>query len=420
MLSLLLLVGLLPGPQVPVPQPVQQPPSTVTSRLQVFLDCGEGCFADYLREETPWVDFVRDRSEADVHVIITDTGTGSGGREYVLAFIGEGKRDGRDHTLKAVTGTGDPEEVRRRQVLTTFRIGLLQYLGQDGAPPQLQVDVELEPTAADAAAPRHDPWNSWVFSIRGSASMNAEESNNERQASGSFSADRITPEWKLTFGMSFDQETEEFDLDEDDPVKVSRREREVDGLAAKSLGEHWSVGGRGEIRSSTFDNTKLRLAAAPAIEFNFFPYSSYQRRQLRAQYALGIQRQTYHEETLFGKLEETLPAHEVSVNYDQRERWGSVEGEVEWFQYLHDLSKSRLEANGEVSWRILRGLSISAEANASRIHDQLSLRRRGATPEEILLRLRELQSDYEYGFSLSLTYTFGSIFSSIVNPRFGQ
>jgi hypothetical protein len=388
--------------------------------LQVFLDCGEGCFADYLREETPWVDFVRDRSEADVHVIITDTGTGSGGREYVLAFIGEGKRDGRDHTLKAVTGTGDPEDVRRRQVLTTFRIGLLQYLGQDGAPPQLQVDVELEPTAADAAAPRHDPWNSWVFSIRGSASMNAEESNNEREASGSFSADRITPDWKLTFGMSFDQETEEFDLDEDDPVKVSRREREVDALAVKSLGEHWSVGARGEIRSSTFDNTKLRLAVAPAIEFNVFPYSSYQRRQLRAQYALGIQRQTYHEETLFGKLEETLPAHEVSVNYDQRERWGSVEGEIEWFQYLHDLSKSRLEANGEVSWRILRGLSISAEANASRIHDQLSLRRRGATPEEILLRLRELQSDYEYGFSLSLTYTFGSIFSSIVNPRFGQ
>ncbi len=83
-------------------------------------------------------------------------------------------------------------------------------------------------------------------------------------------------------------------------------------------------------------------------------------------------------------------------------------------------SNGRLEANGEFSWRIVRGLSISAEANASRIRDQLSLRSRGATPEEVLLRLRELQSGYEYGFSMSLTYTFGSIFSSIVNPRFGQ
>jgi hypothetical protein len=34
--------------------------------------------------------------------------------------------------------------------------------------------------------------------------------------------------------------------------------------------------------------------------------------------------------------------------------------------------------------------------------------------------LRELQSGYEYDFSMSLTYTFGSIFSSVVNPRFGQ
>jgi hypothetical protein len=65
-------------------------------------------------------------------------------------------------------------------------------------------------------------------------------------------------------------------------------------------------------------------------------------------------------------------------------------------------------------------VSVSAEARASRIRAQSSLRRRGATPEEILLRLRELQSGYEYDFSLSLTYTFGSIFSSIVNPRFGQ
>jgi hypothetical protein len=46
--------------------------------------------------------------------------------------------------------------------------------------------------------------------------------------------------------------------------------------------------------------------------------------------------------------------------------------------------------------------------------------RRGATPEEILLRQRQLRSGYDYDFSLSLTYTFGSIFSAMVNPRFGQ
>jgi len=402
--------------QQPPALPAGPPPS---ARLQVFLDCSD-CFADYLREETPFVDYVRDRTQADVHVIITSVETGGGGREYALAFAGLGRRAGNDQTLKAITGTGDPDEIRRQQVLTVLRIGLLQYLAADGAPPQLDVNVKLAAAEPGDAAPRRDPWNNWVFSLRGSASADVEQSNSQREASGAFSADRITPNWKLTFGVEFDHETEEFDLDEDDPVKVSREEREVNGLVVKALGEHWSLGATGELRSSTFDNTRLRIGAAPAIEYNFFPYSAYQRRQLRVNYALGLVHQSYYEETLFGKLEETLPGHELAVNYAQTERWGSVEGEVEWFQYLNDLSKSRLEANGELSWRIVRGLSISGEANASRIRDQISLRRRDATQEEILLRLLELQSDYQYGFSVSLTYTFGSIFSSIVNPRFGQ
>jgi hypothetical protein len=397
---------------------IVQVPSSPAGRLQVFLDCND-CFADYLREEIDFVDFVRDRTQASVHVIITNTGTGSGGREYVLSFIGQGSLARQDTTLKAITATGDPEDVRRRQLLTTLRIGLLSYLARTGVPQGLQLDVEL-PTAAQTAGPRRDPWKNWVFSLRGSASFNGEESNKEREVSAEVSADRITPDWKTTFGLDIEDQTQEFDLDEDDPVKTNRRQRDFDWLIVKALGEHWSAGARGTIESSTFDNISLRVEVAPAIEYNFFPYSAYQRRQLRAQYSVGVRSQRYYEETLFGKSREVLPGHEVSVTYDQRERWGSVEGNVEWFQYLNDLSKSRLEANGEISWRILRGLSISADASASRIRDQISLRRRGATAEEILLRLRELQSGYEYDFSLGITYTFGSIFSSIVNPRFGQ
>jgi hypothetical protein len=60
------------------------------------------------------------------------------------------------------------------------------------------------------------------------------------------------------------------------------------------------------------------------------------------------------------------------------------------------------------------------EGNASRIRDQISLPRRGATPEEVLLRLRQLQSGYEVSFSVGLTYSFGSLFNNVVNPRFGR
>jgi hypothetical protein len=408
-----LVIGLIctaPGPSLDAQTSPQQ--------IRVFLDCG-GCFQDFLRTEVTFVDYVRDRSEADVHVLITSTETGAGGREYTAAFIGAGTFQGIDHTLKAVTTRSDQEDVVRRQLATTLRIGLLNYIARAGVPQRLGVTVRLG-SEDERPAAAGDRWNNWVFSLQGSASFDAEESSRESQLGASVGADRITPDWKITFGAELDYETEEFDLDEEDPVKVERREQEFRSLTVKSLGEHWSAGVGTELGSSTFNNMRFSIEAAPAIEFNVFPYSQYTRRQLRLLYRLGVEHVRYHEETLFGKLEETLPRHALDVTFEQRERWGSLEASLEGSQYLHDATKYRFEADGEVSWRVVRGLSISAEVMASRIRDQLSLPRRGATPEEIFLRLRELQSGYQYGLQFSLTYSFGSIFSSVVNPRFGS
>jgi hypothetical protein len=387
-------------------------------QVRVFLDCNN-CFQDFLRTEVTFVDYVRDRTEADVHVLITSTETGGGGREYTAAFIGEGTCQGTNHTLKAITTQSDSEDVVRRQLATTLRIGLLNYVAREGVPPQLGVTVRLGTEDARPAM-TGDRWNNWVFSLQGSGSFEGEESSRQMQLGASVGADRVTPDWKITFGAELDHETEEFDLDEDEPVKVERREREFRSLTVKSLGEHWSAGAATEIGSSTFNNMRFSMEAAPAVEFNVFPYSQYTRRQLRVLYRLGAEHVRYHEETLFGKLEETLPLHALDVTFEQRERWGSLQASLEGSQYLHDRTKSRLEADGEVSLRVVRGLSVSAEVNASRIRDQLSLPRRGATPEEIFLRLRELQSGYQYDFQVSLTYSFGSIFSSVVNPRFGS
>lgn len=87
---------------------------------------------------------------------------------------------------------------------------------------------------------------------------------------------------------------------------------------------------------------------------------------------------------------------------------------------MDDLSKYKVEFNGDVSIRLFRGLSLSLEGSASRIRNQISLPKRGATSEEVLLRLRRLQSGYEYSFDVGFTYTFGSLFNNIVNPRLGQ
>jgi hypothetical protein len=389
------------------------------AQLKVFLDCTAECYPDFLRSEVTFVDYVRDRTEAEVHLLVTSAQTASGGSEYTLTFVGVGRFQGVTETLTTVTESSDTDDIIRRQLATSVRAGLLRYLTRGVVPPSLDIEVKTG-TEQQRPAVVGDRWSNWVFSVRGSAALQGEESSRARELGVSVSADRITPDWKITIGAEIEHEAEEFDLDEDEPVKANRTERDLNWLVVKALGEHWSAGAQGEFESSTFDNTELLIAAAPAIEFNFFPYSQYTRRQLRALYAVGVSAFDYYEVTLYGKTEETLPNHELSLTLEQREQWGSIEASVEWSQYLHDLSKNRLEASGEFSFRLARGLSVAAEVTASRIRDQLFIPARGATDEEILLRQRRLESGYEYSTSFTVTYTFGSIYSAIVNPRFGQ
>ena len=413
MLAALLVALTLTQTPAPAQTAVQGP---AQGRLRVFLDCD--CFRDYVRSELTFVDYVRDRESADVHVLGESRETGGSGREYALRFVGLGRVAGFDLDLRAVTTASDTEDMRRRAVRSTLTAGLLAYISRAGIPNRLQIDVEEEESTAPQ--PGEDPWNFWVYSVRASAELQAEESQREVQWNVSGSADRITEAWKMTFGVDVEQSIEKFDLDEDEPLESRRHNREASWTVVKSLGEHWSVGTMGEAVSSSFENTKFRFGAAPAVEYNFFPYSAYTRRQLRTLYWLGPIHSKYYEVTLFDKLEETRIQHSLSTTFDQREPWGTLQARFEVEQYLPDTDLYRLEFDGEVSIRIIRGLSVSLEGSASRIRDQVSLPRRDATSEEVLLRLRRLQSGFEYSFDIGFTYTFGSIFNNVVNPRFGS
>ena len=59
--------------------------------VNVFLDCGYRCDEDYLRTEITYVNWVRDRAVADVHLLVTTQSTGGSGLEYTLAFIGQSR-----------------------------------------------------------------------------------------------------------------------------------------------------------------------------------------------------------------------------------------------------------------------------------------------------------------------------------------
>jgi hypothetical protein len=74
---------------------------------------------------------------------------------------------------------------------------------------------------------------------------------------------------------------------------------------------------------------------------------------------------------------------------------------------------------GNADVRLFKGLSLNFFASGSRVRDQLNIRDRTGTPEEILTREIEQLTAFRYFGSVGLSYTFGSIYNNVVNPRFG-
>ncbi|MEX1113446.1 MAG: hypothetical protein WED32_03260, partial [Patescibacteria group bacterium] len=98
----------------------------------------------------------------------------------------------------------------------------------------------------------------------------------------------------------------------------------------------------------------------------------------------------------------------------------SVSIALEGRALLDDPKKNRLQLNPEFDVRLFRGLSLNLFGYVSLLRDQLYLAKGGATDEEVLLRRRQLSTSYQYFVGAGLSYTFGSIYNNVVNPRFGN
>ncbi len=154
---------------------------------------------------------------------------------------------------------------------------------------------------------------------------------------------------------------------------------------------------------------------------NFFPYTEYQERRFIIQYSLSPTYRKYFNTTIFLKDSEFVLNQELSTRLRYDQRWGRVDIRVAGANYFHDLSINRLEINPSFNVRIVRGLSVSLSARYRLINDQLSLELPSEVdPNDPISIIEGVQrpTAYSYSFSFGLSYTFGSIYNNVVNPRF--
>jgi hypothetical protein len=396
------------------------------SAVRVFLDCPDTfCDFDYYRTEITFVNWVRDRQYAQVHVLVTTQRTG-GGQEFTLAFIGLERFAGTVDTLRRLSHTTDTQDDVRRGVAQTMRLGLVRFAAKTPVAPNLAISYSAP---ASAAAQVRDPWNYWVFSASVTGNFNGEKSIKFQNWSGRVSADRITEKWKITLSINQNYNQSDFTIPVFDSTGAQVGEQKIrnitrgynaNTLIVRSRGTHWSLGMRGLASSSTYLNQKLAARVAPAIEYDVIPYSQSTRRLLTFRYEIGPTTYRYNDTTIFNRLRETRFSQALNASLSIKQPWGSAGVSLEGSNYLYDFNKNRVTFFGNGDFRVYKGLSITLFGSVGLIHDQLSIPKAGASEQAILLQRRQLATSYQYFGFFSLRYTFGSKFANIVNPRFGD
>lgn len=386
---------------------------------RVFLD-GRHIDTNYIRSNITFVNYVRDREEADIHVLFTTQSTASGGIEYTLTFMGRNTWIDQNNTLTYCSLPTDTRDERRSGLTQILKLGLAPYIASTPLAQSLSLNFD-EKAGPSLQKPRQtltDPWNNWVFRLSFNTRIRGESSKTSKAFSGSVNADRITDTYKFRFNLNHWEESTKYDYEDYNHTDRSHR-AEMTTLFAKSLNDHWSLGGWLSFYRSSFQNMDMEINPMPAVEYNVFPYSQSTRRQLRILYRIGYAYTNYNEPTIFDKTEEHLAAEALRLSFEINEPWGYGRFSLEGRHYFHDLEKRRLTFDGRVSFRLAKGLSFDVRGRYSATQDQLALAKDDASLEELLLQRKELASDYRYDISFGVGYRFGSIFSNIVNPRFG-
>ncbi len=395
-----------------------------TQRLKVFIDCSNTwCDMTFIKTEINIVDFLLDYQAADLHVLITQQSTGSGGSQYQLIFFGKNQFKNQSDTIRFNTSYTATEFERRDLFVKYLKLGLAPFIAKTASVSGVTISMKQDAASEgkkDTAATK-DPWNYWVLRVSANGNINADEVYKSLRYSGRFAANRVTEDLKVSFSFygsknktTYEYETtngtEKFTVDNDDYG--------FNHYLIKSINSHWSYGYEANLNSSTFSNNKRRLYLRTGVEYDIYPYKDVNTKFFTISYTVDIRRNKYYDTTLYNKTAETLTGHSAEVNVSFNQKWGTASFGASYHNYFHNWKYFNIGANMFLNVRISGGLSFNIGAFGGLTRDQLYLPKGGATEQEVLTRRRQLASGYNYYTHFGLSYRFGSKLSNFVNPRF--
>ncbi len=378
--------------------------------LKVYIN-GD-CDMQYIKKNLNYVNYVIDLHDADVTITKTAQDAGNGGEKISLIFEGRKKFLNKNDTLSYSTMADATSDDKRRLMLKYLKIGLMQYVAHT----PMCKDLDINYTKQTQTIVKEDKWNSWVVQINSQAFVNAESSYKHISISSSANINRITDKWKLKFTLRNSFNESQYIYGQD-TTKSFRRNYEFNNKIVKSIGNHWAIGEFSEVGSSTYSNEKMYVRFSPAIEYDLFPYSKSNISQLRVQLSVGPNYYQYNDTTIYNKIKELVWQQKIAVVYQINKPWGKINIFTGYRSLLNDMNKYSISTGMSIDVRLFKGFSIFAQGNYYIVRDQINLAKGNLSYADVLLRQQEIATDYTYWGIVGISYTFGSIYNNVVNPR---
>jgi hypothetical protein len=398
--------------------------SQSTHRLKVFIDCSNTwCDQSFIKTEINIVDFLLDNQAADLHILITEQSTGSGGSQYQLIFYGQNQFKNQSDTLRFITSPNATDFEERDILIKYLKLGLAPFIAKTSSVNGVTINMKQENTGdgkKDTTATK-DPWNYWVLRVSANGNINADEIYKSLRYSGRFSASRVTDELKINFSINGNKDRTDYDTDTSHvgiDYTSANNNYGFNHSLIKSINSHWSYGYEANITSSTFSNIRRMLFFRTGVEYDIFPYKDVNNKFFTISYTVDMRHNKYYDTTLYDKTQESLGGHSLEVNLSFNQKWGNMNIGANYHNYFHNWKYFNMGLNMFMSVRISGGLSFDVGAFGGLTRDQIYLPKGGATEQEVLTRRRQIASGYNYYTSFGLSYRFGSKLSNFVNPRF--
>lgn len=384
------------------------------AKIKVYIE-GVRLDMDYMRRNMRFADFVNDPAVADVHIIITNQRSGSGGMVYSLMYNNLTFENFNDFTITCTTLADDTNEEERSKMKDALSLGLMPFVNQTKASNQLSFLYRGETEVAQAEEVK-DPWNNWTFRGDVSGWANLEESKKNYSYSFNARADKVTENIRIRNNARRSVDTQKYTSD-GEVYRSDNTSTYASTSVVKSLSSRWSTGLFGNLYNSNYRNTKYSITVKPAIEYNIFPWDISDRKVFTIAYYIGPEWMKYYEESIYDKMEESLWEQSLRLDLQIVQTWGEIEAGLNATNYMHDWTKNRITFDTDLSVRIIRGLSVRMGFRVENVHDQIYLPKGDVSLEDVLLNKVQLPSSFEVGANVGIRVQFGSIYNNIVNNR---